>query len=549
MWRRIKWPLILVLGVVLAFAFRRPAEKYFDIAKSLDIFATLFKEINAYYVDEVEPQKLIRKGIDGMLESLDPYTDYIPEDEIESFRISTTGQYGGIGALIGIINKKTVVTFPYKDFPAYRSGIKVGDEIISVDGKDVQGKSTSDVSALLKGQPKTEIEIKVRRYGQKNDLTFKIKREKISIDNLAYYGLVESEIGYIRLDDFTSGAANEVSSALIELKQKGAKKIILDLRENPGGLLHEAVNVVSLFIPRGEVVVSTKGKVEEWNKTYTTLNSPVDTQIPMIVLVSEGSASASEIVAGSLQDYDRAVLVGKKTFGKGLVQTTRPLAYNSQLKVTTAKYYVPSGRCIQALDYTHRKDDGTVERVADSLKSEFKTKQGRKVYDGGGLDPDVTVEYEPVGTVTSALISSGWVFEFASRYCAENPNQPDLKSFHLTDNDYEKFMKLIKENKFSYSTALERNTKLLIETARKEKYYNELEGQLNLLKNKIDASKSTDMIRFKSEIKQILEEQIAFHYLQNDGQAEVSLPRDKAVLEARRILNDASAYKKILSSN
>lgn len=549
MWRRIKWPLILVLSVVLAFAFRRPAEKYFDIAKSLDIFATLFKEINAYYVDEVEPQKLIRKGIDGMLESLDPYTDYIPEDEIESFRISTTGQYGGIGALIGIINKKTVVTFPYKDFPAYRSGIKVGDEIISVDGKDVQGKSTSDVSALLKGQPKTEIEIKVRRYGQKNDLTFKIKREKISIDNLAYYGLVESEIGYIRLDDFTSGAANEVSSALIELKQKGAKKIILDLRENPGGLLHEAVNVVSLFIPRGEVVVSTKGKVEEWNKTYTTLNSPVDTQIPMIVLVSEGSASASEIVAGSLQDYDRAVLVGKKTFGKGLVQTTRPLAYNSQLKVTTAKYYVPSGRCIQALDYTHRKDDGTVERVADSLKSEFKTKQGRKVYDGGGLDPDVTVEYEPVGTVTSALISSGWVFEFASRYCAENPNQPDLKSFHLTDNDYEKFMKLIKENKFSYSTALERNTKLLIETARKEKYYNELEGQLNLLKNKIDASKSTDMIRFKSEIKQILEEQIAFHYLQNDGQAEVSLPRDKAVVEARRILNDASTYKKILSSN
>ncbi|SKC71445.1 carboxyl-terminal processing protease [Ohtaekwangia koreensis] len=541
--------MILVLGVVLAFAFRRPAEKYFDIAKSLDIFATLFKEINAYYVDEVEPQKLIRKGIDGMLESLDPYTDYIPEDEIESFRISTTGQYGGIGALIGIINKKTVVTFPYKDFPAYRSGIKVGDEIISVDGKDVQGKSTSDVSALLKGQPKTEIEIKVRRYGQKDDLTFKIKREKISIDNLAYYGLVESEIGYIRLDDFTSGAANEVSSALIELKQKGAKKIILDLRENPGGLLHEAVNVVSLFIPRGEVVVSTKGKVEEWNKTYTTLNSPVDTQIPMIVLVSEGSASASEIVAGSLQDYDRAVLVGKKTFGKGLVQTTRPLAYNSQLKVTTAKYYVPSGRCIQALDYTHRKDDGTVERVADSLKSEFKTKQGRKVYDGGGLDPDVTVEYEPVGTVTSALISSGWVFEFASRYCAENSNQPDLKSFHLTDNDYEKFMKLIKENKFSYSTSLERNTKLLIETARKEKYYNELEGQLNLLKNKIDAGKSTDMIRFKSEIKQILEEQIAFHYSQNDGQAEVSLPRDKAVLEARRILNDASAYKKILSSN
>ncbi|HEY9048954.1 MAG TPA: S41 family peptidase [Ohtaekwangia sp.] len=547
MWRRLKWPLILALGVISAFAFRAPAEKYFDIAKSLDIFATLFKEINAYYVDEVEPQKLIRKGIDGMLESLDPYTDYIPEDEIESFRISTTGQYGGIGALIGIVNKKTVITFPYKNFPAYRSGLRVGDELIAVDGKNIQGRPTSEVSALLKGQPKTELEVKVKRYGQKDDLTFRIKREKINVDNLAYYGLVEPTIGYVRLDDFTPGAASEVSAAVIELRQRGATRIILDLRENPGGLLYEAVNVVSLFIPRGEEVVSTKGKVEEWNKTYTTLNSPVDTDIPMVVLVSEGSASASEIVAGSLQDYDRAVLIGKKTFGKGLVQTTRPLAYNSQLKVTTAKYYIPSGRCIQALDYTHRKDDGTVERVADSLKSEFSTKAGRKVYDGGGLDPDVDVEYEPVGTITSALIGSGLIFEFASRYCAENPVSPDLKSFHLSDKDYDRFISFIKENKFTYATPLERNTKQLIETARKEKYYNELESQLNTLKNKIDASKATDMVRFKSEIMQALEEQIAFHYTQNDGQAEVSLPRDKAVLEARKILNDAAAYKKILS--
>ncbi|HEY9008639.1 MAG TPA: S41 family peptidase [Ohtaekwangia sp.] len=547
MWRRSKWPLILVLGVAFAFAFRTPAEKYFDIAKSLDIFATLFKEINAYYVDEVEPQKLIRKGIDGMLESLDPYTDYIPEDEIESFRISTTGQYGGIGALIGIVNKKTVITFPYKNFPAYRAGLKVGDELVSVDGKNVQGKPTSEVSSLLKGQPKTELEVRVKRFGQKDDLIFKIKREKINVNNLAYYGLVEPTIGYIRLDDFTPGAASEVSAAVVELKQRGATKIILDLRENPGGLLYEAVNVVNLFIARGEEVVSTKGKVEEWNKTYTTLNAPVDADIPMVVLVSEGSASASEIVAGSLQDYDRAVLIGKKTFGKGLVQTTRPLAYNSQLKVTTAKYYIPSGRCIQALDYTHRKDDGTVERVADSLKSEFTTKAGRKVYDGGGLDPDMNVEYEPIGTVTSALVNSGLMFEFASRYCAENSVAPDLKTFHLTDKDYDRFIAFIKENKFTYATPLERNTKQLIETARKEKYYSELESQLNTLKNKIDASKATDMVRFKGEIMQALEEQIAFHYSQNDGQAEISLPRDKAVLEARKVLNDPSAYKKILS--
>jgi carboxyl-terminal processing protease len=538
---------VIVTLAVVAWSFRKPAEKYFDIAKSLDIFATLFKEVNAYYVDEIEPQKLIRTSIDGMLSSLDPYTDYIPEDEIESFRITTTGQYGGVGALIGIVNKKTVITHPYKNFPAFKAGIKVGDEIISVDGKNVQGKSTSDVSALLKGQPKTEVEVKVRRFGLKENLTFKIKREKISITNLTYFGMVEPGVGYMRLDDFTPGASREVSEALVKLKEQGAAKIILDLRENPGGLLHEAINIVSVFIPKGQEVVSTKGKVEEWNKSYSTLNSPVDTDIPMVVLVSEGSASASEIVAGSLQDYDRAILVGKKTFGKGLVQTTRPLAYNTQLKVTTAKYYIPSGRCIQALDYAHRKEDGTVERFADSLKSEFKTKSGRNVYDGGGLDPDVSVEDEYLGSVTAALINSGFIFEYASRYCAENATKPDLKSFHLSDSDYEKFLSFLKENKFTYSTPLERNTKQLIETAKQERYYTELEGQLNSLRSKIEVSKSTDLMKFKDEITAMLEEQIAFNYELNEGQAMISLNRDKVVLEAVKVLNDPAAYKRILS--
>jgi carboxyl-terminal processing protease len=547
MWRRLKWSVVIVTLAVLAWSFRKPAEKYFDIAKSLDIFATLFKEVNAYYVDEIEPQKLIRTSIDGMLSSLDPYTDYIPEDEIESFRITTTGQYGGVGALIGIVNKKTVITHPYKNFPAFKAGIKVGDEIISVDGKNVQGKSTSDVSALLKGQPKTEVEVRVRRFGVKDNLVFKIKREKISITNLTYFGMVEPGVGYMRLDDFTPGASREVSDALVKLKEQGATKIILDLRENPGGLLHEAINIVSVFIPKGQEVVSTKGKVEEWNKSYSTLNSPVDTEIPMVVLVSEGSASASEIVAGSLQDYDRAILVGKKTFGKGLVQTTRPLAYNTQLKVTTAKYYIPSGRCIQALDYTHRKEDGTVERFADSLKTEFKTKSGRNVYDGGGLDPDVGVEDEYLGSVTAALINSGFIFEYASRYCAEHVTKPDLKSFHLSDSDYEEFLGFLKENKFTYSTPLERNTKQLIETAKQERYYTELEGQLSSLRSKIELSKSTDLMKFKDEITAMLEEQIAFNYELNEGQAMISLGRDKVVLEAVKVLNDPAAYKRILS--
>jgi carboxyl-terminal processing protease len=545
--RRTKWIMVLALAIAAGFAFRKPAEKYFDIAKSLDIFATLFKEVNAYYVDELEPEKLIRKGIDGMLESLDPYTDYISEDELESFRISTTGQYGGIGALIGVINKKTVITHPYKDFPAYKAGLKVGDEIVSVDGKAVQGKSTSDISSLLKGQPKTDVELKVKRFGQKDNVVVKIKREKIILTNIAYAGLVEPTIGYIKLDDFTPGASREVSDAVVTLKGRGAQKIILDLRENPGGLLHEAVNIVSLFVPRGQEVVSTKGKVDDWNKSYKTLNSPVDTEIPMVVLVSDGSASASEIVAGSLQDYDRAVLIGKKTFGKGLVQTTRQLAYNSQLKVTTAKYYIPSGRCIQAVDYTHRKDDGTVERVADSLKSEFKTRSGRIVFDGGGLDPDITTEDEYLGTATAALVNSGLVFDFASKYCTENSTRPDLSTFELSDADYEKFLNFLKEQKFTYSTAIERNAKQLIDAAKQERYYPELESQLNGLRSRIDAVKAADLSRFKSEIKDILEEQIAFHYGLYEGQAAVSLHSDKTVVEARKILNDSEAFHKLLT--
>jgi len=546
--RRIKWLVVLTFFLLVVVAAQKPAEKYFDIAKSLDIFATLFKEVNAYYVDEVEPQKLIRHGIEGMLESLDPYTDYIPEDELETFQITTTGQYGGIGALIGIVNKKIVVTHPYKNFPAYRSGIRVGDEIISINGKNVQNKNPTEISALLKGNPKTTLELKIRRAGKSETVTHQLAREKISITNLSFSGLVETDIGYIRLDDFTPGAAREVSEAVLDLKHKGAKKIILDLRNNPGGLLLEAVNIVSLFVDKDLDVVSTKGKVEEWNKTYKTLNKPIDKKIAMIILVGEGSASASEIVAGAMQDYDRAVLVGQRTFGKGLVQTTRPLAYNSQLKVTTAKYYIPSGRCIQALDYTHRKDDGTVERFADSLKSEYKTKGGRKVFDGGGLDPDISVEDEYVGTITSALINKGLVFEFASKYCAQNPTKPDLKSFRLSDKDFENFLSFAKSQKFSYTTALEDDITKLVDVAKKEPYYDQLSRDLKELETKIQASKSSDLANYKSEIMNILQEQIGFHYDLYEGQAAVTLDHDKAILEARKVLNDSLRYNKLLSA-
>ncbi len=545
MWRRVKWPVALALLIVVTFAFREPAEKYFEVAKSLDIFATLFKEVNAYYVDEVEPEKLVRTGIDAMLESLDPYTDYISEDEIESFRISTTGQYGGIGAMIGVINKRVVVTQPYRGFPAHQVGLRVGDEIVAIDGTAVRGKRTSEISSLLKGQPKTQVEIRVKRYGSKDDLVFELMRQKIHVSNVAIYGLIGSDIAYIRLDDFTPGASNEVADALKELKEQGATKLILDLRENPGGLLHEAVNVVSLFVPKGVEVVSTKGKVDEWNKVYKTLNNPVDVKIPMAVLTSEGSASASEIVAGTLQDYDRAVLVGSKTFGKGLVQTTRPLSYNGQLKVTTAKYYIPSGRCIQALDYAHRKADGSVVKIADSLKAEFRTKNGRLVYDGGGLDPDITVESKYLGTVTTALLNAGLIFDYATTYCAHNKMPADLGAFRLSDRDYEDFVAWVKTQDFTYTTALEKKAQQLVETARSERTDADLGEYLDALHAKIEVNKASDYVRFREEIRQLLEEEIAFHFDLEDGRAKVALPRDEDISAARSVLGDTVAYHKI----
>jgi carboxyl-terminal processing protease len=528
-------------------AFREPAEKYFEIARSLDIFTTLFKEVNATYVDEVDPQQLIRTGIDEMLESLDPYTDYIPENELESFRITTTGQYAGIGALIGIINNRTIITEPYEGFPAGRAGIRVGDEIISVDRVPVAGKSTAAVSSMLKGQPKTEVEVKIRRVGNKEDLVFKLQRERISIRNLPYHGIIDKDIAYLKLDDFTPGAGKEISQALTELIPKGATRVILDLRDNPGGMLHEAVNVASIFIPKGSEVVSTRGKVAEWNKTYTTLNHPSVPDLPLIVLTNGGSASASEIVAGSLQDYDRAVLVGERTFGKGLVQTTRPLSYNAQLKVTTAKYYIPSGRCIQALDYSQRNEDGTVSRHADSTRNEFKTRNGRKVFDGGGLDPDVPVAEPYLGTITLALLEGSFFFEFATNYCSTHQPPNDFRVFSLSDQEYNAFVEWVLSKKFSYVTPLEKSMNDLIESAKTEKSYDELKKPLDGLNDLVKDNKRADFERFRPEIKTMLERQIAYHFALHRGFTTYSAHRDETVKRAVQLLNDRASYDSILS--
>ncbi len=539
---------VFVFVVVGLFAFTVPTDRYFDIAKNLDIFVTLVKEINSYYVDEVDPKKLIDTGINGMLEQLDPYTDYIPKENLEAFSIQTTGEYAGIGALVGLINHKTVITNPYIGFPAHRAGIRVGDELISVDGKNVQGKPTNESSALLKGIPHTEVEIEIKRYGETENLKFKLVREKIKISNVTYQGLIDKDLGYIKLDEFTPGAGREVADAVTKLKAQGATKLILDLRDNPGGSLYEAVNIVNIFIPKGKEVVSTRGKAPESNKTYATLNNPVDLQIPLAILTSGGSASASEIVAGSLQDYDRALLVGQRTFGKGLVQTTRQLAYDAQLKITTAKYYIPSGRCIQALDYAHRHTDGSVTKFPDSLKREFKTKAGRKVFDGAGLDPDFAVVEETAATPIVELITSGLIFDYASKYCGEHKTIPNpLSLLNLTDADYEQFLSWVKSQRFIFTSEMESKVESVIASAKTEKYYDQLQSSLSDLKNKIAAIHNNDLTRYKMGIIKVLKQEIAFHYQLVQGQVDVSAETDTEVIEAKKLLADQARFQRLLS--
>ena len=403
---RFKYLVAITLVVAVSIALIKPENKYFEIARNLDIFATLYKEVNAFYVDEVDPEKTIKTGIDAMLASLDPYTNYIPEEDMDAYSLMITGKYAGIGSLIGVINGRVLITMPNDGFPAANAGLRIGDEIIKVDNVDVKGQPTSEVSKLLKGNAGTEVNVTVLRRGEEKPLVFEIKRAEITLPNVPYHGIVGENVGYIKLAEFTTDAGKEVKDAVESLKKQGATSLILDVRENPGGLLHEAVNICNVFIPKNKVVVETKGKVEQWNQVYKTLNRPTDVEIPLVVLTSTGSASASEIVSGTIQDYDRGVLVGRQTFGKGLVQTTRPLAYNSQLKVTTAKYYIPSGRCIQAVDYSHRNPDGSVGKVPDSLMVAFKTQNGRTVYDGGGIKPDIEVNPEYYSSLAIALSKS-----------------------------------------------------------------------------------------------------------------------------------------------
>lgn len=534
-----------VFGLV---AFDTVGDRYFQIAKNLDIFATLFKEVNAFYVDEINPNDLMKTGINAMLNSLDPYTDYIPEDDIENYRTMTTGQYGGIGALVGKRNGYNTIIMPYEGYPAHNAGLQIGDKILKIDGIEITNMETNEISQLLKGQSKTTINITVDRYGIDEPFDLDLKREKITINNVPYFGMINEDIGFIKLTDFTTNAGKEVKDAVVKLKEEGATKIVFDLRGNPGGLLDEAVNVSNAFVSKGAEIVSTKGKVTSWNKTYTAPSEPTDTEIPLVVLTNSGSASAAEIVAGVMQDYDRGVLVGRKTYGKGLVQATRPLSYNSQLKITTAKYYIPSGRCIQAIDYSNRNVDGSVGKMPDSLKVAFKTRSGRTVYDGGGVDPDILVNERNYASITIALITRNFIFDYATKYRFENPTLGDAKEFSISEEDYNDFINWLSEKDMSYVTQVERNIEKLEKAAKDERYYEDIEDAIVSLKSAAEVNKKDDLKRFKDEISYMLEEEIVSRYYFESGMIEAAFDDDQDILAAIEILNNPDEYQRLLKA-
>lgn len=536
-----------LLITVALLAASKPAERYFEIAKNLDIFATLFKEVNALYVDDVNPNKLVRTGIDAMLNSLDPYTNYIPEDEVEDFRTINTGQYGGIGAITREINNRTTVTMIMEGYGAQKGGLRIGDEILKIDDAELAKLSREQSSHLMKGQVGTPVTLTVKRVGVEQPISLQFKREKIKVNNVPYYGMVGTDVAYIQLSDFTPDAAKEVKIALIALKEQGAKSVILDLRGNPGGLLIEAVNITNIFLPKGKLVVSTKGKIPENNLNYETLNAPVDTEIPVSVLINRGSASASEIVAGTLQDYDRGVIIGEKSYGKGLVQVSRPLSYNAQLKVTTAKYYTPTGRCIQVLDYTHRREDGSVGSIPDSLKKSFKTSAGRTVYDGGGIDPDIKTESPEAHMLTQMLFERGLLFNYGTQYVLKHPQPVDPRTFTLSDEEYKEFVAWMKDKNYQYKSYLEYELQQFAEEAKKEKYYTDLKAQLDQIQTRIAESKKNELMMYKDEIRMLLEEDIVSRYHLEKGSIEAGFKYDDDVKKAVEVLHSSAQYKKILN--
>lgn len=527
-----------------------PAEdknkRYYDINKNIDIFNSVLRELDLFYVDSIEVNNLVQGTIHSMLTRLDPYTEYYSEENMGDLQFLTTGEYAGIGAIISYNQGHVVINQLYEGLPADKAGMKAGDAILEIDGEDMRKSSVKQVSDKLKGTPGTVLKVTIQRPGEKKQRTISIEREKIEMDPITYAEVIDKNIGYFHYGSFTANSAERVKETVSELKRKGATSLIMDLRGNGGGILDEAVNVVNLFVPKGEEIVTTKGKVKQWDRSYHTQNQPLDEIIPIVVLIDTGSASASEIVAGSLQDLDRAVIVGNRSFGKGLVQTPRDLPYGGNIKITTSKYYIPSGRCIQALDYSHRNPDGSVARVPDSLTNVFKTRNGREVRDGGGITPDITLPQETAGTIAFYLMTDNIIFDFVTEWIQAHPKIAPPESFRFSDTDYQSFKEFVKAKDFKYDQFSERSLEQLKNMMEFEGYMNVASAEYKALEAKLQPDLDRDLELFRKNITRMIESEIVQRHYYKKGVLIHQLSDDNVFDKAVEVLRNPDLYHSLL---
>lgn len=541
---------LIILSLIISLASFAQNENNFELSKNLEIYGDVLRKLNLQYADDIKPGELNKIAIDAMLQSLDPYTVYVPESKLEDFDLMTKGEYGGIGALIQRQGDFVIITEPYKDFPAQKSGLKAGDKIVNIDGEDAKGKTSSQISEKLKGVPGTELNISVIHYGDSIPVSFTLEREKIKFPNIPYYGMLDDDVAYISLSQFNPNAASDVKKAFLELKEKyQPKALVFDLRNNGGGLLNEAVDIVGLFVNKGELVVTTKGKLKESTSVHKTKSAPVDKGIPIVVLVNENTASASEIVAGSLQDLDRAVVIGQKTFGKGLVQNVLPLPYNSKMKITVAKYYIPSGRCIQAIDYFDKSHNGNDGKIPDSLLSVYKTKGGRKVFDGAGIFPDIEIEPVKFSQISADLYADNLIFTFANDFYLKHDSIESPSTFMVDDDTYNDFKSYVETKGLDYLTETEMLIDRIKESAEREHYLEAIDDKIELLKTTLKTEKANDIDKFRNEIEEMLKIEIISRYYYQQGKMIASLKTDKEVKKAINVLMGDSIYNSILDGS
>lgn len=543
-----KWIVWGALLLVAGGSFAATSQPDFLLGKNIQILFNMFRDVSLFYVDSVDADRLLENAAAGMVSELDPYTELIPEKEMADFEIQATGKYAGIGAIIRKSGDYVMIAQPYKNFPADKAGLVIGDVIVAINGESIKGYDATKVSNMLKGTPGTSVKLTVEKLFTGEQEEVEIKRERIVISGVPYYGVIDGNVGYILHNDFSEDCSQDVLAAFEALKKQGITSLIIDLRGNGGGILQEAVKILSMFVPKGTTVVSMKGRSEDSNETFVTTTDPVDTEIPIAVLVNSMTASAAEIVSGSLQDLDRAVLVGQRTFGKGLVQVTRPLGYNAYLKVTTAKYYIPSGRCIQSVDYAHRNEDGSVGMVPDSLIKEYKTVAGRKVYDGGGIMPDVRLDPNYTSIFTMSLYAKGYIEDFANDYYKRHREGIDVDTFTLSDEEYGRFEAFMADKEVEYDSETQEALKELRRKAEREKYADRISEELDRIAEKLKEDKEADLESFKDDVRKLLEKEIILRYHYNGGVARHVSLNDPEVHRAVEVLKNGEEYRRILTS-